>query len=50
LNLNGTHAFLICANDVNIFGGSIHTINKITAALVVTVKGSGLDVTADKTK
>jgi len=32
LKLNGTYEFLVYANDVNILGGSIHTINKITEA------------------
>ena len=41
---------MVYANDVNILGGSKHTIKKITEALVVTVKGTGLDITADKTK
>jgi hypothetical protein len=49
LKLHGTHEFLVYANNVNILGGSIHTIKKITEALVVTVKGTGLDVTADET-
>ena len=25
LKLNGTHQFLVCDNDVNILGGSVHT-------------------------
>jgi hypothetical protein len=50
LKLNGTHEFLVYANDVNILSGRVHTIKKITEALVITVKGTGLGVTADKTK
>jgi hypothetical protein len=28
LKLNGTHHLLIYADDVNILGGNLHTINK----------------------
>jgi hypothetical protein len=41
---------LIYVNDVNIFGGSVHTIRKNTESLVVSIKENGLEVNADKTK
>jgi len=30
LKLNGKHLMLVCADDVNIVGGSIHTVQKST--------------------
>jgi len=36
--------------DVNILGGSVHTIKKNTDALAVASKGNGLQVNADKSK
>jgi hypothetical protein len=41
---------LIYADDVNILGGSIHTIKENTQALIVASKEIGLEVNADKTK
>jgi len=41
---------LVYADDVNILGGSIHTIKKNTVTLVVAGKEIGLEVNADKTK
>jgi len=46
LKLNGTHQLLAYADDVNILGGSVHTVKENAEALVVT----GLEVNADKTK
>ena len=38
LKLKGTHQLLVYVDDVNILGGSIHTIKKNTEALIVTNK------------
>ena len=48
--LNGTHQLLVYTHDVIKFGGSIPTVKKNTEALIVTVKKTGLEVNADKTK
>jgi hypothetical protein len=40
LKLNGTHELLVYADDVNISGGSIHTIRKNTEALLITNQGA----------
>ena len=48
LKLNGTHPFLVYADDVHIFSGSIHTIMKNTEALVFASKEIGLEVNAEK--
>ena len=50
LKLNGTHQLLAYANDVNILGGSVHTVKENAEALVVAAKEIGLEVNADKTK
>jgi hypothetical protein len=50
LKLNSTHQLLACADDVNILGGSVHTVKKNAEALVVATKKIGLEVNADKTK
>jgi len=41
---------LVDADDVNILGASIHTIEKNMEALLVARKEIGLEVNADKTK
>jgi len=48
--LNGTHQLLVYADDVNILGGSVHTVKKNVEALVMDSKETGLEVNADKTK
>ena len=50
LKLNGTYQLLVYAHDVNILGGSLHTIKKNAKALVVASKETELEVNADKTK
>jgi len=50
LKLNGTHHLLSDAYDVNILGGSVHTLKENGEALVVATKEIGLEVNADKSK
>jgi len=42
--------WLAYADDVNILGGSIHTLKKNAETLVAATKEIGLEVSADKTK
>jgi hypothetical protein len=48
LKLNGTHQFLVSADDVNILGGSMYTVMKNTEVLVVASKETGLELNAEK--
>jgi hypothetical protein len=50
LKSNGTHQVLVYADDVNILGGSVHTVKKNADAVVVASKETGLEVNADKTE
>jgi len=50
LKLNGTHQILAYADDVNILGGSIHTLKEHAEASVAATREVGLEVSADKTK
>jgi hypothetical protein len=50
LKFNGTHHLLVYADDVNILGGSIHTVKENADTSVVAAKGIGLEVNGDKTK
>ena len=50
LKLNGTHQLLAYADNVNILGGSAHTVKENAEALLVATKEIGLEVNADKTK
>ena len=50
MKLNGTHQLLAYADDVNILGGSIHTLKENAEALVAATRVIGLEVIADRTK
>jgi len=50
LKLNGTHQLLAYADDVNIPGGSIHSLNENAEALVAATRETGLKISPDKTK
>jgi hypothetical protein len=42
VKLNGTHQLPVYADDVNLFGGNIGTIKKITKTITDTSKEAGL--------
>ena len=48
LKLNDTRQHLVYGDDVNVLGGSMHTIMKHTEALVVASKETVVEVIADK--
>jgi len=50
LKLNGAHQLLVYADDVNILGGSVHTVKENAEAVVVASKEIVPEVNADKTK
>jgi hypothetical protein len=50
LKLNGTHQVLAYADDVNLLGDNIDTINKNTKTLIDAIKEVGLEVNVEKTK
>ena len=47
LKFNGTRQLLVYAADVNILGGSVHTVKENAEFLVVASKETGLEVNAD---
>jgi len=47
---NGTHQLLVYVDDVNILGGSVHTVKENAETLIVASKETGQEVNADKTK
>ena len=50
MKLNGIHQLLVYADDVNILGGSRHTLKQNAEALVAAARKIGLEVSADKSK
>ena len=50
MKLNGTHQLLVYADDVNILGGSIHTLKENAVTLVAANREIGQEVSAYKTK
>ena len=50
MKINGTHQLLAYADDVNILGGSIHTVKENAEAQVAATREIGLEVIADKIK
>jgi hypothetical protein len=50
LKLNGTHQLLAYADDVNLLGDDIDTVNKNTETLIDASKEVGLEVNIEKTK
>jgi hypothetical protein len=49
LNLNGTHQLLAYADDVNILGGSVHTVKENAETLIVATKEIGSDNVSKET-
>ena len=50
MKLNGAHQLLAYADDVNLLGGSTHSLKENAEALVAATREIGLEVSADKTK
>jgi hypothetical protein len=50
LKLNGTHQLLAYADDVNLLGDNIDTIEKNTKTLIDASKEVGLQIHVEKTK
>ena len=50
MKLNGTHQLLAYADDVNILGGSIHSLKENAEVLLAATREIRLEVGADKTK
>jgi len=50
LKLNGANQLTFYADDVDVLGGSIHTIKRNTEALLIANKETSLEVNAEKSK
>jgi len=50
LKLTGKYQFLVYGDDVNLLGGSLHTVRGTAESLIVASKEIGLEVYVDKSK
>ena len=50
MKLNGTHQLLVYTDDVNILGGSVHTVKENAESLVVACKETGIEVNFNNSK
>jgi hypothetical protein len=50
MKINRTHQLLVYVDDVNILGGSVHTIKKNIDAIIIVIMETGLELNADKIK
>ena len=50
MKLNGTRQLLVYADDVNVLGGSVHSVWKKTDTLAVANKENGVEDTSKQTK
>jgi hypothetical protein len=50
LKMNGTHQLLAYADDVNLLGDNIDTINKNMETLIAASKEVSLEINMEKTK
>jgi len=41
MKLNGLHQILVYADDVNMLGGSVHTVKENAESLVLVIKETG---------
>jgi hypothetical protein len=50
LKLNGAYRLLVCVDNVNTLGGSVHNIKKKVDVFVFATKENGIEVNANKAK